>query len=500
MTRFLMWLLAVMLVGGALASVPYVLPRGAATLAKVSPAAGTPYDIFPLDEARSVARPALPDISRETVDSVRAFMPALTEGDVAVRSMEKMRLHAQHNVHLFAEWQNRFDPLMIVIESGVYDLAMLQARVNDPALLSHDGQGTYHLYVPLVVESGAGLVMGDNAHLRMGRNGGALIANFGRLDVVGARIEGWDLEAHAPAPFTGKHDFRPYIASLCGSEMNLAGAHFAHLGYFDVKAYGITYTSCNGRVYKTADHSGARGRVIGNRFDDIYYGFYSYESSHIKVIGNEYVDNIMYGIDPHDRSKHLIIARNTVRGTKLRHGIITSRDVSESFIFDNISEYNERAGMLLDRASVNNVIVGNILRHNRGDGMAFYESGHNVSYGNVMTDNGGYGMRIRNSAGIVSRHDVINKNAKGALQAYTVDLTSVGADRDFTIDPYERVTSADMAQAEMISNGKVDITLRDVEEVRLFELKRYQAPEKFMTGDLEMHANDMGNLVIRRKD
>ncbi|MFD2980383.1 NosD domain-containing protein, partial [Klebsiella pneumoniae] len=84
-----------------------------------------------------------------------------------------------------------------------------------------------------------------------------------------------------------------------------------------------------------------------------------YETQDFVVKDSTYRDNIVYGIDPHDRSHRLIIAGNTVYGTKKKHGIIVSREVNDSWIINNKSFDNKLSGVVIDRNSVNNLIAYN---------------------------------------------------------------------------------------------------------------------------------------------
>ena len=70
-------------------------------------------------------------------------------------------------------------------------------------------------------------------------------------------------------------------------------------------------------------HEPARpeGVIADNSFRNMYYGFYSYEAENAALLGNEYRDNIVYGIDPHDRSRYLMIAYNTTYDTHKKHGV-----------------------------------------------------------------------------------------------------------------------------------------------------------------------------------
>ena len=102
------------------------------------------------------------------------------------------------------------------------------------------------------------------------------------------------------------------------------------------------------------------------------------------IKGNTYRDNIVYGIDPHDRSHGLIIAENTVFGTKKKHGIIISREVNDSWIINNESYDNKLSGVVIDRNSESNLIAYNRVHGNHADGITLYESGDNLLWGNQV--------------------------------------------------------------------------------------------------------------------
>src|SRR3546814_12525544 len=98
------------------------------------------------------------------------------------------------------------------------------------------------------------------------------------------------------------------------------------------------------------------GWLIDSEFYDNWYGFYCYEAEDVVIRGNDYHDNIKYGIDPHDRSRRLIIAGNKAHDTKEKHGIIVSREVDDSWIINKQAYDNELSGIVIDRNSVNNEI------------------------------------------------------------------------------------------------------------------------------------------------
>ncbi len=486
MKRFMAWILVVITVPCIAVAAQHLQAREKILLSAQTPPDGS-YDISFTDEAPVADLPALPDISMETVDSVRAAMPAPAEGVIRTVESAAVVMEDAPDVSLFSRQQQRMSPRAIMIDSGVHTLEDLLTGVSDPSLFTREANGDYKLMAPLAIMSGGGLIVRDHEKLYMGADNGAFIINFGRLDIVGAHVLGWDFAHNRPSTFSDHDTFRPYLIAFCGGEMNLAGSSFSDLGYRQAKAYGIVYSSCAREGNETLKaKGGATGRLVGNDFAGIYYGFYSFESSGIRIIGNRYSDNIIYGIDPHDRSKNLIIAKNVVSGTKIKHGIIGSRDVSHSFIFDNVSEHNGGSGLMLDRESRYNVVANNTLRRNAMDGMVFFESGDNIAYNNSMSDNRGVGLRIRNSENIVSREDAINGNAKGGIRAYALDLKTLDTGRDFSKDGFTMAASADIAQTELIDNDVADVTLYNVGRLRLSDVKRYQSPARFIDGDVDL--------------
>lgn len=447
-----------------------------------------PYKFESLNEPATVVKPpVLPDISGYTKEAIETKIPALQKGEIALQNLEDSYIKVRRLVTTFGDMQQRLDPAIIAIVEGVYDLETVYQTLNDPSYLEKRLNGTYVAYVPIIVKSGATLIIRDHKLLLSSSSGG-LITSFGKLYVVNSDIRGWDTKNDQPAAFINDESFRPYLVGWCGSQMYLSGSYFGHLGYFDSKAYGITYTSCHDTVYDLnfGNLPGATGWVIDNVFDDIYYGFYSFESDDVVVLKNTYKDNIVYGIDPHDRSNRLIIGHNHVYGTKQKHGIIISREVNDSFLFHNVSENNQGSGMMIDRKSVNNIIAYNTLQNNTGDGLTFYESENNLSYDNIMSHNNKSGMRVRNSWGITSREDVINHNKGVGIQAYTDNLQESGHDkRNLNVDPYYERVEIDMANTEMVGNREAQFKIDDIDKIRISGLKTFKNPPDFFTGYLK---------------
>lgn len=435
------------------------------------------------------APPVLPDLTSYTVQAIEAKMPKTKSGYLQVENLEKGYRKMRNLLAFFGEKQDRLDPLSIVISSGVYDLETVYQELEDETLIQKRKDGVYILYVPLSVRAEATLIIKENETLLMSVNSGAVISSFGDIFIVKATVKGWDTELNKPAIYESPENFRPHITTWCGSNLHIAGSTLAHLGYQASKSYGISYTSCADTLYRD-DYGhlpGGTGWLIDNKFSDIYFGFYSYEANDVVILGNLYEDNIVYAIDPHDRSQNLIIAHNTTRRSMQKHGIIISREVSNSYVFKNIAEDNTGSGIMIDRNSHDNVVAYNISQKNKQDGLTFYESPDNVSYKNILINNGGSGLRIRNSWGITSQEDVINYNGGSAIQLYSFYITPVkGAKyRDLELDPYVQRAEAVFIDTEMVGNKISNIKLMDFDNVKILAPRLYRSPVNIFSGDLK---------------
>lgn len=449
------------------------------------------YTITPIknDESKFIAPPLLPDISGFTVENEKNKLPALKEGTAVTMDLNKGYRFILARLDELAFMQDKIDPLAIVILDGVYDLDMLTTAINDPTLLQKKDDDTYALFVPLTISAGATLIIQDNKNLLLSASTGGLISNLGNTHIIESTIMGWNTQTNQPALYEAEDKFRPYIVTWCDSVLNIAGSKIANLGYNSSKAYGLTYSQCTNKLEREGADIAVRpaGNIIGSHFSDLYFAFYSYEADDIAIIGNVYEDNIVYGIDPHDRSNNLIIANNEVRRTKEKHGIIISREVNNSFIFNNISEDNNGSGIMIDRNSVNNVIAYNKAQNNKGDGLTFYESSDNLTYKNILSNNENSGLRVRNSMNITSYGDVLNYNENAGVVVYTDNLMEKDSTkhRDLDMDPYEEKVALNLYSTEVIGNVKANFVLTNIDHAQIVAPKLYNSPPHMFLGDLK---------------
>jgi poly(beta-D-mannuronate) C5 epimerase len=267
--------------------------------------------------------------------------------------------------------------------------------------------------------------------------------------------------------------------------MNVAGSLLTALGYENSKSFGLSYSSGPIRVSELRDQARATGYVVDNVFRNSHFGFYSYEAEDVHIIGNEYVDNVIYGLDPHDRTRRLTIALNTTYGTKVKHGIIISREVDESWIVGNLTFDNVGSGIMLDRDSSSNVVYANTAFNNAQDGITLFESSCNLMTNNQLLANRRDGLKVRNSFDIGVYGNHIESNGGAGVNAYVANLleTKSGETRDFKTDPYDAVTSVSLRRNRFSSNT-VGINAQGASGLAMFSNQFVKQSRRLFGGDL----------------
>ncbi|HSA81233.1 MAG TPA: NosD domain-containing protein [Geminicoccaceae bacterium] len=360
------------------------------------------------------ALPAPPDLDgwERTLEGLPP--PPRQPGAVAIRPVQEepaLRASFLHAARVMSDWPGA----ALVVERGVQTLEEVASVARRPDLLLCRAGGC-ELRSPLLVNAGAGLVIaGTRANplqIRLHQEAGAFVVNAGVLHVEGASILGWSSSDQAPAETDGER-FRPFIAAFGASETVILRSELHYLGFQSAKAYGFTLSS-HPRLFPAAQPS---GRIFASLFNQLYYGFYTYEARSIVLMGSVFSDSHRYGIDPHDASSELLIARNEIHGTQ-GHGVVLSQSVHDSWIVENISRNNAKSGLLVDAGSWQNKVVGNRLIDNSRDGIAILESHHNVIASNQIERNGGVGIRVRAGAANVVANNTIGGSGEYGLKAY----------------------------------------------------------------------------------
>lgn len=355
-----------------------------------------------------------PDLTAYTPEKLRATVPTSEGGRVAVAPAEDERLLEEALRSRPGE-----DARVIEVADGVVSLAGLVDQLADPAVAERSDKITT-VRLPILVRPGATLVIDgrETPTVHLSADQGVFVINAGTLHVIDAEVTGWEEAAGKPSQFENKKRFRPYLASLVRSETYLFGSRFACLGFAAPTSYGVSFSTQPERAHGEPTKDSPTGTIAGCTFDNLYYGFYSYEARDIAIVGSTYTDNIVYAIDPHDRTTRLLIAGNTTTGTREKHGIIGSRGVSDSVIYDNTTHGNGGSGIMLDRECSGCTIAGNRVYDNN-QGIAIYESSGNRLVDNTIGFNNSCALRVRNSVDIIAID-----NAMFGSGDYAIDVTA----------------------------------------------------------------------------
>lgn len=397
------------------------------------------------DQAPTSKSYQLPDISNFTSENIRQRLPTEFSGvaEVGPADGEKVLSEAfrRERGEDLKQRQRTDDLKVIKISGGAIKLTELVRQIDDEAMLALEGE-TVTLRRPILIQPSGTLIVDSEqtSELRLSTDRGAFVANAGTLFVLGVKVTSWDEKRNQADKFDTAEAFRPYISSYIRSQTYLADSTFEHLGYHAPTAYGLSFSSQPERNRGEPSSDWPTGQIVGNVFRGLYYGFYSYEARDVAIIGNTYDDSVRYGIDPHDRSTRLIIAKNIAKRTRERHGIIGSREVFDSFIFRNESFDNTGSGIMLDRQCSGNVVAENHVYDN-GQGIAVYESADNLITNNWVLRNEKSGVRVRNSTDIVVQENVVVGNGDYGFEIYSKRLADHDkrAKRGDLYDPYVEV-------------------------------------------------------------
>ncbi|MGH8450372.1 mannuronan 5-epimerase AlgG [Pseudomonas sp.] len=488
----------------------------ASATASADPAAKAPTIAKGLQQAKTytisspptapleMAKPALPDLSGYTAAAMEKKIVRTQPGKISIRRM--MQEDALKDFiggdNKMAEWVVRQHgiPQAIFVDDGYMNLKDLLGKVPKQ-YLSETSPGVFLAKLPIVVgRKGILEIDKKTQELRLSQEAGSFLINDGQLFVRDTRITGWSEKANGPALFKSPKEFRPFLLAWGGTETYVANSKMASFGYANSKSYGVSISQYTPNMAKVLKRPEPTGWIIDSEFSDMWYGFYCYETTGFVIKGNTYKDNIVYGIDPHDRSHGLIIADNTVYGTKKKHGIIISREVNDSFIFNNRSYDNKLSGLVIDRNSVNNLIADNEIYRNHTDGITLYESGDNLLWGNKVISNRRHGIRVRNSVNIKLYENTAMANGLTGVYGHIKDLTDT--DRDIALDPFDTKVSLILVGGELAGNGSGPLSIDSPLSVELYRVAML-APTKSsgisFNGVLGDRQEEILDLLVRQQ-
>ncbi|PHN21135.1 mannuronan 5-epimerase AlgG [Pseudomonas sp. ICMP 561] len=499
---------ALLLASSAMAATVPVNPvpapvNGAAVVKELQQAKNYTISSPPV-ETLHLEKPKLPDLSGYTAEAAAKKIVRTKAGKVRVaRMMSEVGLKEFiGGDNKMAEWVARQQgiPQAIIIEDGYVTVQDLAKKVPKQ-YLSEVSPGTYVARLPILVKA-TGIFEANKKtkELRLSQEKGAFVVVEGKLFMSDTQMNGWREKDNTPSTFRKPDEFRPFLLSWGGSEVYIINTKMASLGYDQSKSYGVSISQYTPNMVKEMNKPDPTGWIVGSEFSDMWYGFYCYETKDFVVKGSTYRDNIIYGIDPHDRSHGLIIAENDVYGTKKKHGIIISREVNDSFIFNNKTHNNKLSGMVLDRNSVNNIVAYNEVYQNHTDGITLYESGDNLLWGNKVIANRRHGIRVRNSVNIRLYENIAMANGLLGVYGHIKDLSNT--DRDIALDPFESKVSLIVVGGELTGNNSGPLSIDSPLSIELYRVAML-APTKnsgiSFAGILGERQDEILDLLVRQQ-
>ncbi|TDV55587.1 poly(beta-D-mannuronate) C5 epimerase [Pseudomonas graminis] len=449
-------------------------------------------------------KPKLPDLSGYTQQAMQKKIVRGKPGKVAIKRMmqEDSLKEFIGGDNKMAEWVARQHgiPQAIFIEDGYMTLQELAKKVPKQ-YLSETSPGIFLARLPIVVgKNGIFEIDKKTTELRLSQDAGAFIVNDNLLFMSDTKLTGWNEKTNGPSTYKTPKEFRPFLLSWGGTQTYMFNTKVASLGYNNSKSYGISISQYTPNMKAQMNRAEPTGWIVNSDFSDMWYGFYCYETRDFVVKGSTYHDNIIYGIDPHDRSHGLIIAENTVYGTKKKHGIIVSREVNDSFIINNKTYDNHLSGIVLDRNSVNNLVAYNEIYRNHTDGITLYESADNLLWGNRVFANKRHGIRVRNSTNIKLYENLAIGNGLMGVYGHIKDLSDT--DRDIKLDPFDAEVSLVLVGGELTSNGSGPLSIDSPLSVELYKVAML-APTKSsgisFNGVLGDRQDEILDLLVRQQ-
>lgn len=392
--------------------------------------------------------------------------------------------HEDNSAVLAAQAENGTHAQMIT--RGSLTLAELARVMGDGAL---SGAGVLELRAPLILWHDAELRLAPGEVLRLSRQHGAFILNFGRLIVDGARVQG----ANGASPHN--EEFTPFITTSGPGTLQMRDARVSDLGFGStVKFSGLSVArapldrpaatsfitnSVIERVRRISVQA-ARGMVLdNNRIADagsaalvILQSFDTEVTANL--IGGRSDTNAIRVLDGSigtriagnailEGDRVGILIRNTATGTAVDGNIVWNRDGS---------------GIKIDRAKCTR-LSRNLLIGNQQKGIEVRRSLEALLSGNFLVSNRSAGIWISGQPrGAVTRleDNVLDANGSGLATATAAAIALDG--NDFS-DQFPKFLDGDIAaQSRYVATdlkGRAALALDASGPVRITDLPSHCA-------------------------
>src|SRR5919107_1381784 len=291
---------------------------------------------------------------------------------------EHHRFKAQAAKAVCIEYNQTENTININCNSTFQDVA---GSINDQMIVENLGNGEYVLNATLKVADGVTFEMnssnpGDNnlQYLKIAGQNGIIVD--GKILIDAIKITSWNISSNnIISQDMNGGTRRGYIQFAASEGSQIINSEFGYLGDVEPGLRGFD-------LLGEGDGEPSHDMVIrGNKFHDMWMGFYSNGAYNIVIDGNEYYNNIKYTVDPHTVTHDMNITNNYIHHNRI--GIICSLDCYNILIEGNEVYHNTEDGIFFSR-NMHDSIARNNHVYNSTTGIMVSESPNNQIYNNTI--------------------------------------------------------------------------------------------------------------------
>jgi len=263
----------------------------------------------------------------------------VSDEDARIRTLMHDAAHARHPEVI--QYGDALPTLVLPARAAAYTVTDLVANGALTMLSSHVALLQEHVFVA----SGARVVLGVPAlstlYMTSGRSGFASIVGWGgSLSFIGTvaqplTIMGWDPATKSAA--TDRGDGRPYIREI-GATMTFTYTRVSALGFWSGRTGGVAWTGTS--------RASSTGSAVHSAFTGDTYGAFVSRGQGVTFWADRFESNELDGLHIHRYS-------------------VGSRVISDS------AARNGGNGFVVDRATTNTLLSGDVSQHNAANGYLF---------------------------------------------------------------------------------------------------------------------------------
>jgi Right handed beta helix region len=290
----------------------------------------------------ATARPVDPDQPSASMPKVSSDkeIAVVADDDARIRILMHDAVHARQPEVI--DYPGSMPTLVLPAGSGAYTAADLVRHGALVMLSSHVALLHEHVFVV----SGARLNLGGPAlstlYLASGSGGFASIVGWGgSLSFTGTAarpftIMGWDQATKSAAADQG--DGRPYIREI-GATMTFTYARVSSLGFWSGRTGGVAWTG--------ATEASSTGSAVDSTFTSDTYGAFVSRGQGVTFLADRFESNELDGLHLHRYS----VGSRVMSSTAVRNGgngFLVDRATKDTLLSGDVSRHNAANGYLID--------------------------------------------------------------------------------------------------------------------------------------------------------